>query len=77
MYKQMMEKMHENIEKQKVAVRQITDLDVPEVTGLAMLDGKIQLTKLTKEIVDTFVEDIVLYGEERLEVRWKFKSSIY
>jgi hypothetical protein len=26
---------------------------------------------LTKEIVDTFVEEIVLFDEERLEVKWK------
>ena len=73
MYEQMMEKMHENIEKQQVAVRQISDMDVPEAAGLEMMDGRIQLTKLTKEIVDTFVEEIVVCGEERLEVRWKFR----
>lgn len=77
MYEQMMEKMQENIEKQQVAVRQISDMDVPEAAGLEMLDGRIQLTNLTKELVDTFVEEIVLFGEDRLEVRWKFKSSIY
>ena len=56
------------------AVRQISDMDVPEAAGLEILDGRIQLTKLTKEIVDTFVEEIVLFGEDRLEVRWKFKN---
>lgn len=40
MYEQMMEKLQENIEKQQVAVRQISDLDVPEVAGLEMLDGR-------------------------------------
>ena len=74
MYEQMMEKMQENIEKQQTAVRKITDMDVPEAAGLEMLDGRIQLTKLTKELVDTFVEEIVLFGEERLEVRWKFSG---
>jgi len=42
-YEQMMEKMQENIEKQQVAVRQISDMDVPEVADLEMLDGRIQL----------------------------------
>ena len=74
MYEQMMEKMQENIKKQQVAVRQISNMDVPAASGLEMLDGKIQLTKLTKELVDTFVEEIVLFGEDRLEVRWKFKD---
>lgn len=49
-------------------------MDVPEAAGLEMLDGKIKLTKLTKEMVDTFKEEIVLFGEEKLEVRWKFDS---
>lgn len=62
--------------KQQVAVRQIADMDVPEAAGLEMLDGKIQLTKLTKELVDTFVEDIVLFGDERLEVKWKFRDYV-
>ena len=75
MYEQMMEKMQENIEKQQVAVRKISDMDVPEAAGLEMLEGRIQLTKLTKEIVDTFVEEIVLFGEDRLEVKWKFRVS--
>ena len=55
-------------------MRQISNMDVPAASGLEMLDGKIQLTKLTKELVDTFVEEIVLFGEDRLEVRWKFKD---
>jgi len=76
MYEQMMEKMQENIEKQQVAVRQISDMDVPEAAGLEMLEGRIQLTKLTKELVDTFVEEIFLFGEERLEVKWKFNRNI-
>ncbi|MEG2013724.1 MAG: hypothetical protein RR063_11065 [Anaerovoracaceae bacterium] len=76
MYEQMMEKMQENIEKQQAAVRQITDMDVPESAGLEMLDGRIQLTKLTKGIVDTFVEEIILFGEDVLEVRWKFQQCI-
>ena len=76
MYEQMMNKMQENIEKQQVAVRQISDMDVAEAAGLERLDGRIQISKLTKEIVDTFVEELVLFGEERLEVRWKFRDVI-
>ncbi len=65
--------MQENIEKQQVAVRRNSDMDVPKAAGLEMLDARIQLTKLTKEIVDAFVEEIVVFDEERLEVRWKFR----
>lgn len=74
MYEQMMEKMQDNIEKQQVAVSQISDLDVPTAAGLEMMEGKIQLTKLTKELVDMFVDEIVLFEEERLEVRWRFQQ---
>lgn len=72
MYEQMMEKMQENIEKQQVAVRQISDMDVPEAAGLEMLDGRIQLAKLTKELVDTFVEEIVLKTDLKIEIKWRF-----
>ncbi|SCP98584.1 recombinase family protein [Anaerobium acetethylicum] len=71
-YEQMMEKMQENIEKQKVAVRQISDMDVPEAAGFEMLDGSMKLTKLNKEMAEVFVDEIVVYDEGRIEIKWKF-----
>lgn len=75
MYEQLEEKLQENILKQQDAIKHITDLDVPEVAGLEMLDGKIQLKKLTREMVDTFIDKIVVYGEKEIEVKWKFGNS--
>jgi hypothetical protein len=49
-YEQMMEKRQEDIEKQKIAVRQILDMDVPNAAGIEMFDGRIQLTKLTRKL---------------------------
>lgn len=49
MYEPMIEKMHENIEKQQVVVRWISDLYVPEAAGVEMLDGRIKLKKVTKK----------------------------
>lgn len=48
-YEQMLERLQENIEKQKAAVTKMTDVDVPEVAGLEMLDGQLKLTGLNRE----------------------------
>lgn len=42
-YKQLLVRMQENIEKQKVAVSKMAAMDVPEVAGVEMLDGQMKL----------------------------------
>ena len=67
--------MQENIEKQKTAVSKMADVDVPEVAGLEMLEGQLKLTGLNREMVDAFVEEIVVYAKDRVEIKWKFKDE--
>ena len=67
--------MQENIEKQKTAVSKMADVDVPEVGGLEMLEGQLKLTELNREMVDAFVEEIVVYAKDRVEIKWKFKDE--
>ena len=64
--------MQKNIEKQQVAVRKYR-FGCAGGSRLEDACGKIQLTKLTKEIVDTFVERLFVW-EERLEVKWKLNT---
>lgn len=71
-YEHVLACMQENIEKQKAAVSKMADVDVPEVAGLEMLGGQLKLTGLNREMVDTFVEEIVLYAKDRVEIKWKF-----
>ena len=77
MYEQLEQKLQENILIQQDAIKHIADIDVPKAAGLEMLDGKIQLKKLTREMVDTFIDKIVVYGEKEIEVKWRFKEYIF
>ena len=55
-----------NIEKQKAAVSKMAQVDLPEVAGFEMLEGQMKLEKMNKEIVDAFVEEIVVYAKDNL-----------
>ena len=74
-YEQMLERLQENIEEQMAAVTKMADMDVPEVAGLEMLEGQLKLTGLNREMVDAFVEEIVVYAKDRVEIKWKFKDE--
>ena len=74
-YEQMLERLQENIEKQRAAVTKMADVDVPEVAGLEMLGGQLKLTGLNREMVGAFVEEIVVYAKDRVEIKWKFKDE--
>lgn len=74
-YEQMLASLQENIEKQMAAVAKMADVDVPEVAGLEMLEGQLKLTGLNREMVDAFVEEIVVYAKDRVEIKWKFKDE--
>lgn len=74
-YEQMLASLQENIEKQMAAVTKMADVDVPEVAGLEMLEGQLKLTGLNREMVDAFVEEIVVYAKDRVEIKWKFRDE--
>ena len=74
-YEQMLASLQENIEKQRTVVAKMADVDVPEVAGLEMLEGQLKLTGLNREMVDAFVEEIVVYAKDRVEIKWKFKDE--
>ena len=76
-YEQMLERLQENIEKQMAAVTKMADMDVPEVAGLEMLEGQLKLTGLNREMVDAFVEEIVVCAKDRVEIKWKFKDEFW
>lgn len=40
--------------------------------GLAVVDDTITADKLTKELVDAFVEKVILKPERQVEMVWKF-----
>lgn len=44
----------------------MAQVDLPEVAGFEMLEGQMKLEKMNKEIVDAFVEEIVVYAKDNL-----------
>ena len=74
-YEQMLASLQENIEKQMAAVTKMADMDVPEVAGLEMLEGQLKLTGLNRDMVDAFVEEIVVYAKDRVKIKWKFRDE--
>ena len=40
-----------------------------------MLEGQLRLTGLNREIVDAFVEEIVVYAKDRVEIKWKVNDE--
>ena len=41
--------------------------------GLVVVDDIITTDKLTKELVDSFVEKVILKPERQVEIVWRFK----
>lgn len=74
-YEHLLMRMQENIEKQKAAVSKLAQVELPEMDGFEMLEGQMKLQKLNKEIVDAFVEEIVVYAKDRVEIKWKFRDE--
>lgn len=74
-YEQLLVRMQANIEKQKVAVSKMAQVELPEVAGFEMLEEQMKLQKLNKEIVDAFVAEIVVYAKDRMEIKWKFQDK--
>lgn len=73
--KQLLQRMHDNIEKQKVAVSKMAIVDVSDEAGFDMLDGQMKLQKLAKRILNSFVEEIILYAKDRVKIKWKCRDE--
>lgn len=74
LYDQLEIKLNEGIQKQTAVVKALEqELDaMPE--GLTVVDEIITADKLTKELVDTFVEKVILKPERQVEIVWKFQK---
>jgi len=76
MYDELLEKIEENIGKQEVAVNCIADEDMRSAGGMSFEEGSFNLTKLTKEMIDTFVRKVVVTDDHRIEIVWNFRDTI-
>ena len=73
LYDQLEIKLNDGIQKQTEVVKALEkELDaIPE--GLAVVDETITADKLTKELVDAFVEKVILKPVHQVEIVWKFR----
>lgn len=47
-------------------------VDLLGAPSFEMLEGQMKLQRLNKKIVDAFVEEMVVYAKDRVEIKWKF-----
>lgn len=74
MYDQLEIKLNDGIQKQTEVVKALEkELDAM-LEGLTVVDETITADKLTKELVDVFVEKVILKPERQVEIVWKFKQ---
>lgn len=74
LYDQLEIKLKEGIQKQTAVVKALEqELDaMPE--GLNVVHETITADKLTKELVEAFVEKVILKPERQVEIVWKFRK---
>ncbi len=74
LYDQLEIKLNDGIQKQTEVVKALEKEldDMPE--GLAVVDDTITTDKLTKELVDSFVEKVILKPERQVEIVRRFKQ---
>ena len=74
LYDQLEIKLNEGIHKQTAVVKALEqELDaMPD--GLDMVNDAITADKLTKELVEAFVEKVILKPERQVEIVWKFRK---
>lgn len=72
-YEQMEGRLQENIQKQMQAISMMEDKLDESDKGIILTDEQITATKLTKELVDMFVERINVWPGNKIEIVWKIK----
>lgn len=74
MYEQLEERLNEKIRMQKEAVEKLEDEADAMPNGLSVSMGEIQADHLTRELTEAFVDKVLVWPGQRIEIRWKFKK---
>lgn len=77
MYEQLEEHLNEKIQKQKEAVEKLEDEADAMPDGLSISMGEIQTDTLTREMTEAFVDKILVWPGQKIEIRWKFKKFFF
>ena len=74
MYEQLEERLNEKIRMQKEAVEKLEDEADAMPNGLSVSMGEIQADHLTRELTEAFVDKVLVWPGQKIEIRWKFKK---
>lgn len=74
MYEQLEERLNGKIQMQKEAVEKLEDEADAMPNGLSVSMGEIQADRLTRELTEAFVDKVLVWPGQKIEIRWKFKK---
>ncbi len=72
----LMEQEEEYRKKLGILDTKLSDMDVDSLASIQVRkpDSISACTMLTKELVDEWIERVDVYGEDRIEIIWRFKD---
>lgn len=73
-YEQMEERLKDKIRQQKEAVERLEDEADAMPDGFSADQDEIQADQLTREMTEAFVEKVIVWPGQKLEIRWKTKK---
>lgn len=73
-YEQLEERLNEKIRMQKEAVEKLEDEADAMPNGLSVSMGEIQADHLTRELTEAFVDKVLVWPGQKIEIRWKFRK---
>ena len=68
------ERLNEKIRMQKEAVEKLEDEADAMPNGLSVSMGEIQADHLTRELTEAFVDKVLVWPGQKIEIRWKFRK---
>ncbi len=75
-YDTMLVNLEEKRKQQEEAVKAI-EAEIAEtasVGGITISANGVDIKELTREVVETFIDKIVVYEDKSIEIRWKFQN---
>ena len=73
-YEQMEERLKDKIRQQKEAVERLEDEVGAMLGGFSANQGEIWADHLTREMTEAFVEKVIVWPGQKLEIRWKIRK---
>ena len=75
-YEQLEEKMRETVQKQMKIVSEYEEKVLTMPAGFDIIESRTKVVELNREIVETFVDRIVVHEGGEIEIGWKFGKYI-